>query len=89
MAVKAVMTDVQVIVRPSNKYGYKKMAALVDDCASIVEQIKRHVDEVGECEVDQTWERQCEFCGSVWTELSNAYNGGCCVQDEENNPENT
>ncbi len=25
----------------------------------------------------------CEGCGSVWTEKSDTYNGGCCSQDED------
>ena len=29
----------------------------------------------------------CGHCGSGWTESDSLYNGGCCDEDEKNNPE--
>lgn len=29
---------------------------------------------------------QCGHCKSKWTERSTEYNGGCCAEDEKNNP---
>lgn len=52
-------------------------------CDRIVDDIKRHVDDVGSVEVEYDQSYACEFCGNVWTEESTAYNGGCCDDDEE------
>jgi len=55
-------------------------------CNEIASEIKRHVDNVGCTSVEFDQERVCEHCGSIWTEASQVYNGGCCSKDEENNP---
>lgn len=36
---------------------------------------------------DVTSEDVCSLCDSLWTEDSSTYNGGCCDDDEKNNPE--
>jgi len=56
-------------------------------CAEIASEIKRHVDNVGYVNIEFDQERVCEHCGSVWTEVSQVYNGGCCSKDEANGPE--
>lgn len=56
-------------------------------CKEIASEIKRHVDNVGYAGVEFDQEKVCEHCGSIWTEASQVYNGGCCSKDEENNPE--
>ena len=55
-------------------------------CEDIVQQIKRHIDDVSYVGLDWDVSKQCEFCGSDWTEDSKTSNGGCCDKDEENNP---
>lgn len=32
------------------------------------------------------YESVCEYCGWGWTEDIDDYNGGCCDEDEKNNP---
>lgn len=64
-------------------------------CEAIADQIRRHVDDLpsrfrnGDRGVSVTWdtEKVCEHCGSRWTEDSPDYNGGCCYEDEKNNPD--
>jgi hypothetical protein len=58
----------------------------IDRCEEMIEQIKRHVDDVDSAYVEFDQEFVCEFCGRDWTEDSDTYNGGCCDKDEENNP---
>ena len=31
-------------------------------------------------------EARCSYCGRSWTENGRDYNGGCCDEDEKNNP---
>lgn len=52
-------------------------------CKDIVEQIKRHVDDIGWVGVMNESEEVCEFCGSTWTEGNSVHNGGCCDKDIE------
>lgn len=58
-------------------------------CQEIVEDVKRHVDNVGLAHVDFDTVKECEHCGWAWTESDSTYNGGCCAKDEENAPEGT
>lgn len=55
-------------------------------CEEISQQIKRHVDNVSSAYVEFDRAPVCEHCGSMWTETSETYNGGCCNKDEEANP---
>jgi len=57
------------------------------ECERIVDEIRRHVAGKGVVEVKWTTTLLCEHCSSHWTEPSDAYNGGCCDEDEKNNPE--
>ena len=52
-------------------------------CKDIVEQIKRHVDDIGWVGVMNESEEVCEFCGLAWTENNSLHNGGCCDKDIE------
>ncbi|TBW96706.1 hypothetical protein TP46_12350 [Xanthomonas citri pv. aurantifolii] len=52
-------------------------------CREIVDQIKRHVDDVRSVEIESDHEAICSHCGSEWSEEDDAYNGGCCERDEE------
>lgn len=51
-------------------------------CEEIVADIKRHVDNIGYCNVEVE-SASCEYCGADWTEAGDDYNGGCCDRDEE------
>lgn len=65
-------------------------------CEEIADDIRRHVDNIPSRSiggnsrgVSVEWDDDpvCEYCGSIWSEDSVTYNGGCCSKDEENNPE--
>lgn len=56
-----------------------------DRAHEIKEQIRRHVDNAGIVSVEFDTNEVCEHCGYRWTESGN-YNGGCCDEDEKNNP---
>lgn len=56
-------------------------------CEEIIADIRRHVDSVGFTEIEFDQDSVCEHCGSVWTEESDQYNGGCCSKDEDSAPE--
>jgi len=57
-----------------------------DACKKIVEQVRRHVDDTISVQIECKRKHVCGFCGSNWTEDSPDYNGGCCDEDEANNP---
>lgn len=90
MGINTELIDIRVIVEVNKGWSYRPRtpAQLRSDCVELVKSIKRHVDDVESCYVDEVYEDQCEFCGDKWTESSRKYNGGCCDKDEENNPEN-
>jgi len=56
---------------------------------SIFNDVRRHIDDIGDVYVQSDDASRCEYCGSGWTEESTTYNGGCCDKDEEGNPDNT
>ena len=57
-----------------------------DRCEDMARDAKRHVDNVSSADVECDQEPLCSYCGRLWTEESETYNGGCCSEDEENNP---
>lgn len=57
-----------------------------ETCAELMRQIKRHCDNVAYANVVWDTDKRCPDCGSLWTEYSKDYNGGCCGEDEKNNP---
>ena len=60
----------------------KRLEMYHDTCEAIVDQIKRHVDDVGSVTTESEKEVVCEFCGSPWTEDADSpHNGGCCEED--------
>lgn len=65
----------------------KRNAIYKQECELLIPQIKRHVDGIGSVTVVFDTEEHCSFCGGNWTEKSETYNGGCCDEDEANNPE--
>lgn len=56
-------------------------------CESIAADIKRHVDSVGHVAVEYDQDHVCSHCGAHWTEKSDTFNGGCCADDEKNDPD--
>jgi hypothetical protein len=63
-----------------------------DRCQEILDQAKRHVDNIGYSYIKEEREDQCEFCGYRWTEgKESKHNGGCCDKDciifEQENPD--
>ncbi|MHA1916271.1 MAG: hypothetical protein ACW97V_18120 [Promethearchaeota archaeon] len=40
-------------------------------CNEIIEQVKRHVDNIGAVHIDFDSEYSCEYCGSTWEEDEN------------------
>jgi len=48
--------------------------------------IKRHCDNIRTTDI--LWDKVevCSYCNDKWTEESLIYNGGCCEEDERNNP---
>lgn len=88
MAKKTIKDNPRVEVSPSypmfaGTYSRDELAEYaMRECRSIEEQVRRHVDQDGAVTVYDI-ENVCEFCGSGWTEESDAYNGGCCDKDVE------
>ena len=59
-----------------------------DACNGIIEQIKRHVDNVLYVEIKFDSEYVCEFCGSTWEEDENGEPMCCGKAQEEFNKNN-
>ena len=57
----------------------------LDAVKDIEDQIKRHVDGIGETYINHDTEEICSFCGASWTEDGDRYNG-CCDEDETEKP---
>lgn len=98
MGIKIEKENARVEVCPRSKgdYGYMFIGGdnhtfeeEMDICMEIEEQIIRHVDGTGRRYVNIIYDvtKVCEYCGSDWTEESNDYNGGCCNEDEKQNPQ--
>lgn len=66
---KTYKENVRVIVRPYDGYGHD-FKTLLDICKDIDKQIERHIDDVGETEIDWDANDYCEFCGNPW-EINN------------------
>lgn len=78
-----------VLNNPGETDKQAEMRILQSRCEDIAKSIKRHVDDVRSAYVEVETEDTCEYCGADWTELSKTYNGGCCDDDEQNNPEHS
>lgn len=65
--------------------GEKAQAHWEDDmtkrCMAIMEQIRRHVDDVSNANMEFDQKDICIHCGAYWTEKNGDYNGGCCDKD--------
>ena len=67
----------------SEEGRHKFMMREADD---LLAQVRRHTDHHS-ANVAYDTEFVCAHCGHAWTEDSPTYNGGCCDEDEKNNPE--
>jgi len=56
-------------------------------CEQILDDVKRHAGDVGLAYVEAETEPVCEYCGRQWTESCTAFNGGCCDEDMEHEPQ--
>ena len=93
MGYKEYIADATVTVAPNMGY----LSIVLDEkgmgekaleyCEKIVAQIKRHVDNVKYVYVEKEIAIVCEHCGYPWADKKFDYNGGCCDEDEKNNPE--
>lgn len=70
-----VKTNFRVVVEPSTRYFAglgiqrdEKSVLQERDCEGIVEQIKRHVDDVKDAYVEYDTEMRCSYCGYEWEE---------------------
>ena len=87
------IVDYTVIVEVENfgkswKSNERYLAEKRSYAEEMINEIKRHVDNVDHVYIETEYEAVCEHCGSGWTEEDSNYNGGCCDKDEENNPDN-
>lgn len=76
----------RVEVTPDNLWGIRNEQAIRQMCEDIKRDIQRHIDNIDGVRVVSDLCETCECCGSSWTEKGTTYNGGCCDQDEKNNP---
>ena len=79
------------VERPWNCKGWPLSTEALDqyrrDAQEVAKQIERRVDGYSRNGVNVTGvEPSCSFCGNCWTEDDPKYNGGCCKEDEKNNP---
>ncbi len=62
---------------------WRRREGIKDAAEEIVVEIKRHVDNVQDVEVEELFDSVCSFCEGSWTAYDPNYNGGCCEKDEE------
>jgi hypothetical protein len=73
----------RVVVEPRRwRWGALKHDFDRETCESILEQIRRHVDDVQDSYISFDIVETCEHCGAEWTEDDSDYNGGCCEEDQ-------
>ena len=78
----------RVAVYPQTKaYGFSLGIDEKKACEDIMNDVKRHVDDLGYVEIEFDTEHTCSHCDSTWTEDSETFNGGCCAKDMENEPQ--
>jgi hypothetical protein len=74
--------------------GFGSENAARQEAGYLIQLINRHCNldfgsELTGYSVDVESFPICEFCKHRWAEKSGTYNGGCCAEDEKNNPEIT
>lgn len=84
MPSKKVVEGYHVKVEPYIGYSRYDVAEAKQICQSIIDQIKRHVDDVNYTELVEESHLECEFCGYKWSEDPDSpHNGGCCGKDAD------
>lgn len=81
----AKLIDRYIRVEVDTRYRQDSIATR-KECDEIAKSVRRHVDDVSRAFTCEEYGHACEFCGSQWTEKTDAYNGGCCDKDEANKP---
>lgn len=64
----------------------KRLKEYKDICEQIVDDINRHVDNVGYVSVVEETENICEFCGGIWNPDTYGFYkncNGCCQREIE------
>lgn len=101
MSKKLLKTNIRVEVKPRapGDFGFISISGIarqeqetIKECEEIAAQIRRHVDGLpyrGDKGVFVEWDREpvCSYCGLAWSEDGDDYNGGCCKEDQKNDPE--
>lgn len=87
MPKKTRISDVYVRVDPDNWMYPDDPQKAAEMCRDIRDSILRHCDSVAGATVEMEHEHVCEFCGYAWTEDSDQFNGGCCDEDMEHDPD--
>lgn len=63
----------------------------VSEARNVAELIKHHVaphaDIESAVDIEPQVRRICDYCGYPWTGSDPTFNGGCCAEDAENDPE--
>ena len=81
MGYKTERTNFRVVVEPVAPWSLMEDHVRMT-CQSIIDDIRRHVDDVRDARMEWDNERTCEHCGCAWTEREDApHNGGCCDED--------
>lgn len=84
-----VVIDVPVI--EGRRSGNVTVDEARNEAHRIVKSAKRHLaheHDLSGMSLESDSDAICEHCDSRWTEKSDTYNGGCCDEDEKNNPAN-
>lgn len=55
-------------------------------CDDIITGVMRHIDNIEYTERVDVTESVCLFCGTLWTEKGDTFNGGCCEKDVRSDP---
>ena len=82
-------TDFEIYVRVDPEEPWLRTQETVEvklkdrtrQCNQIVADIGRHVDDVESAYIQIDREYECSYCGAVWTEDDENFNGGCCDED--------
>lgn len=76
--------NIRVEVEPGMQgFNYVDEEEKLRDCKEIVEQVKRHVDNVFSCNVFWDPIKTCSFCGYGWDEDEKTGEPFCCTKAVE------
>ena len=62
---KVVKDNYRVVVYPDQP-EWREPDYILSDCENIIAQIKRHVDDVEEINIEHDTKEICSFCNSIW-----------------------